>query len=500
MEEQTGFNIRNHNWTNEDLEVVYTPDSSIVQYEYEILKDGESFNKELIENNEPTSFLLTETGVYQIRIITTDTTNHQRSAVSGLYKIDKEVPVIHVKSRHETLKEGASYSPMIGVTATDKQDGNITNKITNNYNESYQKAGVHTITYKVTDQAGNEAKTTVTLQVVAPKTNELLFFQTGLLITVLIGILILLRHLKTVRLEKRIGKYGISYQGEQSPSLMDEIYGIYKKCIQTIKKMIKKSVFLSNYSKKYDKYIGVLEDGFQTGMDIVSMKFFFSILVLLLAIVSKTIQSQVLQVYEIVIPILVGFYLPDMFYQYSYRKYRSSLENDLLQGIIIMNNAFKSGRSIVQAIDLVAKELKGPIGKEFQKMSMELSFGLSIEEVFKRFNERIKLEEVAYLTASLSILNKTGGNIINVFSSIETSLFSKKKLKFELESLTGSSKILMYVLFCVPILFILLISLLNPTYFAPFFASPLGLLIAFIILIMYIIYIIIVRKIMKVRM
>ena len=37
---------------------------------------------------------------------------------------------------------------------------------------------------------------------------------------------------------------------------------------------------------------------------------------------------------------------------------RSQIENDLLQAIIIMNNAFKSGRSITQAIELVTKELE----------------------------------------------------------------------------------------------------------------------------------------------
>ena len=93
----------------------------------------------------------------------------------------------------------------------------------------------------------------------------------------------------------------------------------------------------------------------------------------------------------------------------KYKIHRSRVENDLLQAIIIMNNAFKSGRSITQAIELVTKELEGPIAEEFKKMHLEISFGLEIDVVFKRLSERIELEEVSYLTASLAILNKTGG-------------------------------------------------------------------------------------------
>ena len=165
-----------------------------------------------------------------------------------------------------------------------------------------------------------------------------------------------------------------------------------------------------------------------------------------------------------------------------------------------MNNAFKSGRSISQAILLVSTELDGPISEEFKKMHLELSYGLGVDVVFKRFSERINLEEVTYLTASLTVLNRTGGNIIKVFSSIEKNLFNKKKLKLELKSLTGSSKIIVYVLFAVPMLFVLFISLISPTYFVPLFTTPLGLIILSAIIVMYIIYIIFVNKIMKVRM
>ena len=192
--------------------------------------------------------------------------------------------------------------------------------------------------------------------------------------------------------------------------------------------------------------------------------------------------------------------MPDILFVYQYKRYRSRIENDLLQAIIIMNNAFKSGRSITQAIHLVTEELKGPIGEEFKKMELELSFGLSIDVVFRRFSSRVDLEEVSYLTASLSILNKTGGNIIKVFSSIEDSLFNKKKLKLEMMSLTGSSRIIMYALIIVPLLFIAFVSIINPTYFLPLFTSPLGILLIVIMLILYVTYIYIVRKIMKVRM
>ena len=107
---------------------------------------------------------------------------------------------------------------------------------------------------------------------------------------------------------------------------------------------------------------------------------------------------------------------------------------------------------------------------------MEINLGLDIEVAFKRFASRIKLEEAVYLTSSLSILNKTGGNIIKVFDSIEKTIFNRKKLEQEFKALTSSSKLIMYVLTIVPIAFVLFISLINKDYFSVLFNNSLGII------------------------
>ena len=131
-------------------------------------------------------------------------------------------------------------------------------------------------------------------------------------------------------------------------------------------------------------------------------------------------------------------------------------------------------------------------------MSLELLYGLSISDVFKRFAHRIDLEEASYLTASLSILNKTGGNITEVFSSIERSLFDKRKLRLELKSLTSGSKLVVFVLIGIPFFFVFVVSLINPDYFMPFINTSIGNILLLFMILYYIIFVIFVRKVMKV--
>lgn len=171
----------------------------------------------------------------------------------------------------------------------------------------------------------------------------------------------------------------------------------------------------------------------------------------------------------------------------------------MLRAVIVMNNAFKAGKSTLQAIEIASLDLPMPIAREFQKIYQDMSYGLSVDVAFGRFAKRVKLEEANYIASSLTILNKTGGNIIHVFSSIERTLFDKKKLESDLKNSTAASNLVVKVLMVIPIIFVLLIYVISPTYFEPLFSSTLGYMILLIIGLMFISYIYLLNKIMKVK-
>ena len=487
---------------NQDLSIIFHPASVVSKYEYVVTKDGKEGTMITVSSNRDVPIYLLESGKYQITVRTYDAKGVLTEVKkSGTYVIDKEKPRINVGQRSITMEQGSIIKPLEGIIVTDNYNGNLIDKVTTNYDSiDFDTLGIKKLTYTVTDSAGNTATESITINVVESTSNQLQLTQIGIISVLFIVIFIIMQYRHTMELEKRIAKYALEPLVDDSKSIFDKLLDHYFFLVQKVSNVLQKSVVISKYARKYDKYAGTVHRRYKKGMHFVASKVLIAIFFLLIAMFAKTLQYQVISIYEAMIPLLVGFVLPDLLYMYQYKKYRSQVENDLLQAIIIMNNAFKSGRSITQAIHLVKEELTGPICEEFKKMELELSFGLSIDVVFHRFSDRIQLEEVAYLTASLSILNKTGGNIIKVFSSIEESLFNKKKLKLEMDSLTGSSRMIMYALIVVPILFIVFVSIINPSYFLPLFTSAIGIVLMIIMLILYISYIYIVRKVMKVRM
>jgi tight adherence protein B len=302
----------------------------------------------------------------------------------------------------------------------------------------------------------------------------------------------------SLKLSRRISRYSIEPLNNNQLSLFDGIFILYKKLLNAVSTLLINSKMIEHYSHKYDKYTDYLDE--RTSIDYVSNKVLIAISFIAINFFANVLEMDLPTIYEIILVAIIGFYVPDLYMMYKNYARRLKIERDLLNAIIMLNNAFKSGRSTMQAIEIVKNEMEGPIKEEFLKMYTEISYGLSLESVFKRFSERVKVEEISYITSSLTILNKTGGNIVKVFSSIERSLFSKNKLESELRALTASSRVMSRILLFLPIFFAGVIMLLNPTYFNSLFDNLIGLTILFCIILFYALYAFFVQKVMRVRM
>lgn len=501
--EETNFSLyESLEYGNEPLTITYSPVSSSFRYTYEVYKDDNLVYSSTVTDRRPVDIELDESGIYQIVVISYDRWDRETRFESGMYKLDLDAPhiiadsVINLEQVNDTISTSMFKS---NIRVEDNIDNDLYDDMVCDFGKyDFSKPGLYKVDCSISDKAGNTTSTVVNFNVKKSTKIQYEITLSFVVLALFVLLILFIRYRKAISLEKKISKYTVEPLKNKEDSLFDRGNLLYKNIVRKISVVFSKSEILKKHSKMYEKYIRI--SSFESGMDIVASKFIIGLVCSVLSIFSKTIQLEVIRLVELLIPFIIGYIILDIYYFIKFKMYRNRLENDLLQAIIIMNNAFKSGRSITQAIDLVTKELKGPIAEEFKKMSLELSFGLSIDIVFKRFGDRIKIDEINYLTSSLSILNKTGGNIIKVFSSIEKTLFNKKKLRLELSSLTGSSRLIVYALFVIPILFILFISIISPAYFVPLYTTGLGRILIIIMVIIYIIYILLIRKIMKVRM
>lgn len=299
---------------------------------------------------------------------------------------------------------------------------------------------------------------------------------------------------RSIRIQKRIENHIISSTSLENLSLLDQINSHYQKWKQKMIKKVEGMKLGKEFELSKQRNIE-FSSMLGNWIDQILCSILFIVVYLFFCVLGITPFKMIF----LLLVGIVGFSMVHFIIWITKRTERKQIETDLLKAISLMNNAFQSGKSIIQAIQVVTLELDGPLSLEFSKIYQDILHGLSFESAFIRFQERVKLEELEYITASLSILNKTGGNITRIFSSIESNLYTRRKLEMELKATVASSKLVFQLLTFLPIFLWVLIGLWNPNYFSVFFQSVQGMLLFSIMICIYLIYIIMIYNIMKIE-
>ncbi|MGL5714608.1 MAG: glycosyl hydrolase family 18 protein [Paraclostridium sp.] len=133
-------------------------------------KDGDLTSKIKVEGNVDTS----KAGTYKLKYSVTDSeglTTVKERTITVKEEVN-EAPVF-AGINNKTIKVGDKFDALAGVTANDKEDGNVTSKIKVEGKVDTSKAGKYELTYSVVDSKGLEtvAKRTITVEekVVTPE-------------------------------------------------------------------------------------------------------------------------------------------------------------------------------------------------------------------------------------------------------------------------------------------------------------------------------------------
>jgi tight adherence protein B len=161
----------------------------------------------------------------------------------------------------------------------------------------------------------------------------------------------------------------------------------------------------------------------------------------------------------------IGGYFAPRWYVNSRKNRRLRAFNAQLADTIgLLSSALRSGYSMLQAMELVAREGPQPISGEFERVVREVGLGLSPEEALANLVRRVQSDDLELLVTAINVQREVGGNLAEVLDTIANTIRDRVKLKGEIRVLTAQQQYSGYIVGLIPVGLSLILFIINPTY------------------------------------
>ena len=151
-----------------------------------------------------------------------------------------------------------------------------------------------------------------------------------------------------------------------------------------------------------------------------------------------------------------------------------AIDDQLVDSLVMLGNGLKAGLSLIQALELVAREMKPPIADEVARVVKEVQLGRLTDDALRSFAARVPLEDVRLVVDSILTLRETGGNLGETFQVIAHTVTERKKVQGKIQAMTAQGMTQGIVMCLFPIGMLIMFSFVSPGYVTPFFTTGMG--------------------------
>jgi tight adherence protein B len=131
---------------------------------------------------------------------------------------------------------------------------------------------------------------------------------------------------------------------------------------------------------------------------------------------------------------------PMLLLRSAQRRYQRRFLDAFPDALDLIVRAVRSGLPAPEAIELAAREVRPPVGAEFQQLVDEMRIGTEMEEVLQRAADRIRVPDFRFFAVSLLLQRQTGGAIAETLSSLSGIIRQRKALRAKARALAAEAQ------------------------------------------------------------
>lgn len=198
-------------------------------------------------------------------------------------------------------------------------------------------------------------------------------------------------------------------------------------------------------------------------------------------VVLGTVVATVLTAFvlALITPILIvfAFAVPMLVHAAVKRrlnKVRDAFVEQLPDNLQVLASALRAGHSFAGALAVVAQDAPEPSRTELQSVVADEQLGVPIEDSLRAVGERMANRDLEQVALLAELQRQAGGNMAEVLETVIDTIRNRFDLQRLVKTLTAQGRMARWLLTLLPLFLMVVITILNPAYMRPLFASSGG--------------------------
>jgi tight adherence protein B len=175
----------------------------------------------------------------------------------------------------------------------------------------------------------------------------------------------------------------------------------------------------------------------------------------------------------VILALAVGFGLPMAILRIRVERKKLALIMQLPDALELMARGLRVGHPLDTSIGTVAQEMSDPIGSEFGIIFDQVNYGDALPDAFQDFAERVDIEDVYYLSASIGIQHGTGSDLAHVVELLSKVVRSRIMMRRKVRAISAEGRASAAFLSVLPVLMFIFTSISSPNYYSGVYDDPL---------------------------
>ena len=131
---------------------------------------------------------------------------------------------------------------------------------------------------------------------------------------------------------------------------------------------------------------------------------------------------------------------PMLLLRFAQSRYQRRFLDGFPDALDLIVRAVRSGLPAPEAIELVAREVRPPVGLEFQRLMDEVRIGNEMTQALQHAADRIRVADFRFFAVSLLLQRQTGGGIAETLASLSGIIRQRKAVRAKARALAAEAR------------------------------------------------------------